>query len=364
MRAIFTRVLLDVDGGPVLLLLRLLLLPLTLLMHAGASIRNALYDSGLLPVEHVGAPVISVGNLTVGGTGKTPLIIELARRARARGRRVAVVARGYGAVADEHGRTDEVAMLAERCPDVEIVVGPSKLRGAREAAQAGADLILVDDGMQHRRLFRDCEIVVVDARAPFGTGMVVPGGSLREPAAGISRADVIVLTHGESISEPEREAVELSVRAYKRTVAVVWAHHEATALRPVSGGPSQPPDALAGLDVELFCGVASPEGFRETVERLGAHVTGLHAFPDHHAFRPEDLAAIRSRARASQLVCTEKDAAKVARIPGNEDVLALLIDLELESELPPLPGLDLPWAPSAAEDDAHAASHAAHHAAT
>jgi tetraacyldisaccharide 4'-kinase len=359
MHALFSRVLLDVDGRPWIFLVRLVLLPLTLLTHAATTVRNALYDAGLLRVERVGVPVISVGNLTVGGTGKTPLIIELARRARARGRRVAVVARGYGAVADESGRTDEVALLAERCPDVEIVVSPSKLRGARQAAQAGAELILVDDGMQHRRLFRDCEVVVVDARAPYGTGMVVPGGSLREPAAGIGRADVIVLTHGESLSVPEREAVELTVRAYRRTTAVVWARHAATGVRPVGGGPVQPPEALAGQDVELFCGVASPEGFRETVARLGARVTGLHAFPDHHAFGPRDLAAVRGRARASQLLCTEKDAAKVARIPGNEDVLTLVIDLELEGELPPLPGLDAPWTPPAT-DGAHAPHDAAH----
>jgi tetraacyldisaccharide 4'-kinase len=363
MRATISRVLLEVDGSPAMLLLRLLLLPLTLLAHAGATVRNALYDAGLLAVERVGAPVISVGNLTVGGTGKTPLIIELARRARARGRRVAIVARGYGAVADEHGRTDEVALLAERCPDVDLVVNPSKLRGARLAAQAGVDLILVDDGMQHRSLHRDFEIVVVDARAPYGTGMVVPGGSLREPASGIGRADLVVLTHGEALADPEREAVELTVRAYRRTAAVVWAHHEATGVRPVTGGAARPPESLAGQDVELFCGVASPAGFRETVERLGARVTGLHAFPDHHAFRPADIASVRARARTSQLVCTEKDAAKVARIPGNEDVLALVIDLELEGKLPPLPGLDLPWTPPAT-GDAHASHGASHTAAT
>jgi tetraacyldisaccharide 4'-kinase len=356
MRTILSRVLLDVDAGPALLLLRLVLLPVTLLVHAAVTVRNALYDAGLLAVERVDAPVISVGNLTVGGTGKTPLIIELARRARARGRRVAIVARGYGGVADEHGRTDEVALLAERCPGVDLVVGPSKLRGARQAAANGAELILVDDGMQHRRLHRDCEIVVVDARAPYGTGMVVPGGALREPAAGIGRADVVVLTHGESLSEPVREAVELTVRAYKRTVAVVWAHHAASAVRPVTGGPLAPPESLAGMDVELVCGVASPTGFRQTVERLGARVTGVHAFPDHHAFRAEDLASVRARARASQLLCTEKDAAKVARIPGHDDVLTLVIDLEIEGELPPLPGLDGPWSAPAS----HAGGHAAH----
>jgi len=352
---------LDPDGGLLLFLLRLVLLPLTLLVYAAVSARNALYDAGLLSADSLPVPVISVGNLTVGGTGKTPLVIELARRAARAGRRAAIVARDYGAAADDEGRTDEAALLAARCPQTMLVVGPSKLRAARQAVAQGAELILVDDGLQHRALHRDFELVLVDARAPFGNGMVLPGGSLREPAAGIARADAVVLTHGDELNAPERESVESTVRAYKRSLPLVWARHEAVGLRAVTGGSLEDPSRLAGRDVQLFCGLASPSGFRRTVERLGARVTGLVAFTDHHAFTPADLARVRAEARASLIVCTEKDALKVARIPGNEDVLCLVIELALDGPLPPLPGIDAPWTPSPAAPAADATGHPAEH---
>lgn len=349
MMTAITRRLLGPDNTLFVFLLRLLLLPLTLLYHLLMTARNAVYDSGLLGTTKVGVPVISVGNLTVGGTGKTPLVIELAGRAIAAGQRVAVVARGYGAVADESGRSDEVALIAARCPEAMLVVAPDKLFGARRAAEAGAELILIDDGMQHRKLWRDFEIVVIDARAPFGNGSVLPGGPLREPASGIGRADLIVLTHGDEFNEGAREVAEANVRSYQRAVPVVWGWHEPVGVRPVTGGALAPPESLAGEEVYLFCGIASPEGFRQTVEGLGAEVVGLHGFGDHHDFDGQDLARVRAEARHCRLLCTEKDAAKIARIPGSEDICCLVIDLRLEGELPALPGLDAPWSPPGSE---------------
>jgi tetraacyldisaccharide 4'-kinase len=139
------------------------------------------------------------------------------------------------------------------------------------------------------------------------------------------------------------------VRAFRLSVPVVWAEHVATGLRPVTGGALEPAEALAGRDVFLFCGIASPEGFRQTVEALGGRVRGVLAFPDHHDFEAADMARVRAAARDACLLCTEKDALKVARIPGHEDVLCLVIDLALAERLPALPGLDAPWAPPRAE---------------
>lgn len=319
-------------------LLRVVLFPLQLLYVLAASTKNALYDSGLIEPGKAEIPVISVGNLTVGGTGKTPLVIALARRGMERGKKVAVVTRGYGAVATDDGLGDEAALIAERAPGVELIVTTNKLAGAVEAAERGCDVALIDDGMQHRRLHRDMDIVCVDARAPMGNGEVLPCGPLREPAAGLGRADVIVMSHSEMLNDEELRAREAALGAYRRGVPVLTAVHAPRGVRAVTGGEEQPAASLAGRELHLFCGLASPASFRHTVEALGARVTGMTVFPDHHAFTAACVAQVRSEAGTSELLCTEKDAAKIARIPGNEDVLCLSIDLELQGELPPLPG--------------------------
>lgn len=321
-------------------LLRVVLLPLQLLYLLVTSLKNALYDSGLIQPGKAELPVISVGNLTVGGTGKTPLVIALARRGTEAGKKVAVVTRGYGAQATDDGLGDEAALIAERVPGVELIVTTNKLAGAMEAAQRGCDVAIIDDGMQHRRLHRDMDIVCVDARAPLGNGEVLPSGPLRETAAGLGRADLVVMSHSEMLDDDELRARIAALGAYRRGVPVLSAVHRPRGVRPVTGGDEVPTDSLAGRDVHLFCGLASPASFRHTVEALGANVTGMTTFPDHHAFSAACMAQVRSEAGTSELLCTEKDAAKVARIPGHDDVLCLSIDLELDGELPPLPGFD------------------------
>ncbi len=329
--------LLRADMSPWGFVLRLVLLPFSLLYQLGVNVRNALYDTGLIKTETVGVPVVSVGNLTVGGTGKTPLVIHLARAAAAQGRKVAVVTRGYGAVADDEGRGDEAALIASRCPEVDVVVSPNKVLGTRQALERGADLVILDDGMQHRRLHRDLEICVVDGRAPYGNGDLLPTGTLRESPSGLGRADVVVVTHHDTLEPDDLQVLEQHLRAARFDLPIIYATHRPRAVRPVGGGEEQSPQVLAGMDVFLFCGIASPEGFRQTVESLGAEVAGVMGFGDHHAFTGADLAEVRSVARTSRLLCTEKDAAKVARIPGNQDVLCLTVDMELLGELPPFP---------------------------
>lgn len=328
------------DGGALTLALRAVLAPVQLLYMLVVTVRNALYDNGLLPVQRVGVPVISVGNLTVGGTGKTPLVLALAQRALAAGRRVAIVTRGYGAVADDAGRSDEAALIARRAPRAQLIVSPDKLAGARAAEAAGAEVILLDDGFQYRRLLRDLDIVVVDARAPFGNGHQLPLGGLRESPAGLARAGLVVLTHGEGLDPALLHDARARIDGQARGLTVVLGRHRPVGVRAVSEERLRPLTVLQGQEVYLFCGVGSPEGFAATVAALGAVVTGLMAFPDHHAFSGADVAEVRSRARTAQLLCTEKDAAKVARLKGQHDILCLVIEMELGGEWPPLPGID------------------------
>jgi len=352
-RTSFSQRLIAPDAGAFVFLVRLLLLPLAALFDLAVTARNALYDNGLIRSTRVNAPVLSVGNLTVGGTGKTPMVILLANRAVAAGRSVAIVARGYGEARDQHGLTDEVALLAERCPGARVVMTPDKTMGAKQAVELGADFIIVDDGLQHRSLVRDYELVMVDARAPFGNGSVLPGGPLRESPAGLGRATVVVLTHGETLDEEQRLTVLTQVRAFKLSVPVVWAEHAPLGVHAVTGGPLRPTTAISGRRVYLASGIASPEGFRQTVEGLGAEVTGIMSFPDHHDFSAQDLARVRAAARDALILCTEKDAMKIARIPGNDDILCLAIELRLQGELPPIPGLDAPWEPPVVARDPH-----------
>jgi len=340
MRAGLTHRILSKDNSPLVFLARVVLAPLQLVYMLLSSAKNAVYDGGLMKLHSVDVPVISVGNLTVGGTGKTPLVIELAKRAVAAGKRVAVVSRGFGASADDEGRSDEVRLIADRVPDALLVVSPDKVVGAKRAVEQGAEVIILDDGFQHRRLKRDLDIAVVDARAPFGNGFQLPLGGLRESPAGLSRADLVVLTHTETMEPGDVTAAIVRLRAFRRAVPMLQAHHRPVGVRSVTANKLDPVSHLSGLDVYLFCGIASPEGFRDTVAALGARVQGLMAFDDHHGFTAHDLAVVRSEARTARLLCTEKDAGKLGRIPGTDDVLCLAIDLEIDGELPPLPGID------------------------
>ncbi len=175
--------------------------------------RNHRYDSGRAPIERVEVPVISVGNLTLGGTGKTPTVEWLAQWFAARGIRPALVSRGYGARPGHSN--DEALELARKLPDVPHVQDADRVRGARRAiAEFGAELILLDDAFQHRRLARDLDIVLVDALAPDGFGHVFPRGMLREPLSGWARADVIILTRSELVDEPRRAAIRELVRRH------------------------------------------------------------------------------------------------------------------------------------------------------
>lgn len=328
--------------GLVTFLLRLLFLPLYVLYALVSAARNALYDTGLLTPTAVDVPVVSVGNVTTGGTGKTPLVIALAKLYLAEGRKVAIVSRGYGAPADDEGLADEVVLTRQQVPEAMLVVAPDKLLAARQAVEQGAEVILVDDGFQHRRLQRDLDVVVLDARAPLGNGQVLPYGPLREHPGALARADLVIATHHEGLSTERLEQVRIAIagNAGGKSIPVVWGRHRPVGVRAVGASELQPEELLEGQEVHLFCGIASPEGFRETVESLGAVVTGVTAFGDHHAFDGADLASVRAAAGTSRLLCTEKDAVKIARIPGNEDVLCLAVELELLGELPDLPGLD------------------------
>jgi tetraacyldisaccharide 4'-kinase len=285
--------------------------------------REWLYGHGVLQSRTLSCPVVSIGNLTVGGTGKTPAVELAAQTLGELGRRVAIVSRGYSrqssgiqVVADTASvrldptdAGDEPFLLARRLPGVPVVVGANRYEAARLAVERfGATAIVLDDGFQHRTLVKDVEIVMVRARHPWGNGQLLPHGPLREPLTALARATLVVaagVEHGGDFDE-----VQQAVRRYAPDVPVVAARYvpvecwDATRLRPY------PSDDLAGRRLVAFAGLASPEGFARTLEALRVDVADFVTFVDHHWYTAEDLAALDARAAAlgaEGLVTTEKD---------------------------------------------------------
>jgi tetraacyldisaccharide 4'-kinase len=308
-----------VDGsarGPAAAAARGCLAALAAPYAVAVAARNAAYDAGMVPIGRVPVPVISIGNLTLGGTGKTPLVAWTTRLLAAAGRRPAIVSRGYAAAAG--ATSDEAAELALLVPGVPHVADRDRVAAAARAAAAGADCVVLDDGFQHRRLARDLDVVAVDATDPFGCGRIFPRGLLREPLTGLGRSDAVVLTRADAVDAERRHEIRAALAAVRRTErSVVWAEseHAPVALRRWTAGPL-PLDSLRGRRVLAFAAVGNPAAFRATLSGLGADVVDFRAFADHHAYGPADLAALAAQAaaeRADLVATTLKDLVKVRR---------------------------------------------------
>jgi tetraacyldisaccharide 4'-kinase len=298
------------------------------LFRLGAALRGALYDGGILSPERAGAPVVSIGNLAVGGAGKTPAAIAVGRRMLARGRRLAVLSRGYGAsrtdarVVSDGERVllgaaeggDEPVLVARRLPGARVLCGPRRAELARTAVEAlGADALLLDDGFQHRALARDLDVVVLDAANPFGNGRLLPAGPNREPRSALRRAGLVWLSR---VDQAEAGALE-ALRALARGATgrdPVESRHAPVDVVDGALARSLGVGALRGRRVLLLAGVARPGGFRRTVEGLGAAVAAEAIFRDHHRFAPSELDAVfrqADAARCDAVVTTEKDAVRI-----------------------------------------------------
>lgn len=298
--------------------LALLLLPLSWLYLALVLCRKLLYSKGLLPTRRVGAPVIVVGNLTVGGAGKTPLVIWLAQWLKARGRRPGVLSRGYGgALAPGTARRvepgddpalvgDEPALLARRagCP---VAVCSSRVKAAETLLRGGeCDILLCDDGLQHSALARDLEIVVVDGERGFGNGFFLPAGPLREPLSRLSTVDLVVVNAGAGgQAQAEGRFPGLAAPASPHRFIMERVPLPARSLRD---GRERALEDFRGEKVHAVAGISHPERFFSMLEGCGI-VLERHAFPDHHPFRPADL-AFAGPDGPPTLLMTEKDAVK------------------------------------------------------
>ena len=328
------------DGQPASVRLLLAVLKLfSLLFAAVVSFRYFLYRVGLLRRWPLGIQVISIGNVTAGGTGKTPVTEIFARTLAAEGRKVAILSRGYrrkeapwiqrvftGEIAKplvvSDGRRvlldaaiggDEPYMLASNLPGVAVLVDRDRVKAGRYAVKKfGCDTLILDDGFQYQKLKHSVEVVLVDATNPFGNGNLLPRGILREPARHLKRADIIFLTK----CRGDTSAVVAEIRRYNQQAEIVECTHAPKVLKDVWSREEFPLDWLKGKTTCTLSGIASPKGFENSLRHLGAKVVWCERYADHHRYDSSEILYALNRTAdmgADALVTTEKDAVRFPR---------------------------------------------------
>ena len=323
--------------------------------------RLGLYRRRIFRPQELGCPVVSVGNLTVGGTGKTPVAEMLARELQKRGRRVAILSRGYKSVPrpflqrlrnkvfkhldlfpprivsdgqsvllDSRLAGDEPHMLAKNLPGVCVLVDKDRVKSGLHALRHfDSDILLLDDGLQYQRLRHRIDVVLVDRQAPFGNEHLLPRGTLREPPANLRRASYIIVT--KSGPEPD-EALLARLRKLNRTAAIIECNHAPRHWQDIKTGEKFPIEHLRGRHVGAMSGIARPESFEEGVRLLGANVEITKAFADHHRFTKKEILRFLEwcdRRSLDALVTTEKDAVRFPDI-DNPPVPMLFLRVEIE----------------------------------
>ncbi|HTU89650.1 MAG TPA: tetraacyldisaccharide 4'-kinase [Gemmataceae bacterium] len=301
----------------------------------GLAIRlwNAAYENGWLKSERVPAAVVSVGNLTAGGTGKTPFVEYVARFYRNLHSRIAILSRGYGGGG---ALNDEAQVLKENLPDAPHLQGADRVALARTAiAELKSEVLVLDDGFQHRRLARDVDVVLIDATAPWGHGYLLPRGLLREPPSSLRRADVLVLTRCDQVPAEQRERLRRTIDRIAPHKLLVETTHGPVDLS-ASDGQTAPLELLRNGPVAAFCGIGNPQAFRRSLLDLGARLEDFRSYPDHHAYGRADVEELYRWAdrllSGALIVTTQKDMVKLrlSRL-GERPLRWLRIRLRVES---------------------------------
>ena len=339
--------LLDVISGKrkgiAALITRGLLGCVTPVYRIGVWYRNRRFDTakkqlgvpGDSRIKRASVPVISIGNLTTGGTGKTPLVVAVTKYLRKQNVRVALISRGYGSDPEQPGRNDEAMELEHRLPDVPHLQDPDRHRMTNIAVEElGSEAIVLDDGFQHRQLHRDLDIVTIDATVPFGYGRLLPRGLLREPIASVCRADLVVITRVDLVSQQQTDKILNQLSKWITADQIVLTRMNTTRAINASG-EGRSISELGKQPTFVFCGIGNPDGFESTIKQVGIETTGKAVFPDHHRYDRSDVELIGQKAAesgAKQIVCTHKDLVKVGvdRLNGLP-LFAIEIDVEFIS---------------------------------
>ncbi len=316
---------------------------------AGVLGRKALYALKVLPRRRIGAKVICIGNLTTGGTGKTPAVLLAAETLRRRGHEVAIVSRGYGRAA---GKKEVTVLLDGRhtdwrlCGDepwmihqsllgqgVPVLVCPDRAKAGELAVEMyGSRVVILDDGFQHLKLHRDLDVVLVNARDPFGGGRLLPLGNLREPVSALKRAHLVIVTHADRVTAPELTEIRAQIEAAHPGVPVLESAHKADHVLDVRTEEKHPLSSLKGKAVVALSGLGDPLSFEASLEALGATLAQRWRYPDHHAYTEREMRSIADLRGGLPVVTTFKD---FVRLPASwrevltGEILVLGIRLEI-----------------------------------
>ena len=290
------------------IIIRFFLTALSFVYCLAIKLVDKAYSSGIRRVYRSPVPVISVGNITLGGTGKTPFTVFIVEHLAGIGKRPAVLTRGYG--------NDEHKMMKDAVNDLMVFPGQDRVKSAKKAVKLGADVLVLDDGFQHRRLGRNLDVLLLDCPFPFAKDHLFPRGMLREPVSSLRRAGIIVLSKVDRIDKDQQEKIVRRINGLAPGVPIVSAKHEPMIMTDTAGA-GYSPEELQGKKVYLVSGIADPEYFAYTVKKTGAVVVGVLKFPDHYKYRQMDIDRVFAKCFSSSvevILTTEKDYIKLKEL--------------------------------------------------
>jgi tetraacyldisaccharide 4'-kinase len=310
------------------------------------TLRNRLYDNNIFKEVKLSCPVISVGNITVGGTGKTPCVIMLARMLKENGFRPAIISRGYGGhstgpvnivsdgdkiLLDSETAGDEPFLMANVLKGIPVITGARRIiTGQAAIDQLGANILVCDDAMQHRQIFRDVNLVLLDSAGLNGNYHVLPRGKLREPVEELRRASAILLTHADDDAMLDTQIEEV-IKAHG--IPIFRSIHQAEDIISGDEKVQKPISELRNKDVYAFCGIANPDSFKKTLLAAGAKILFFEVFPDHHPYSAKEIEKIKKdllKSGADYLMTTQKDA---MRLQNHPEFLKMIFILRIKMEI-------------------------------
>ncbi len=296
------------------------------------ALRNFLYDRGLLKTHHVSATVLSIGNITAGGTGKTPLVIWLCSLLKQKQIPHAILTRGYKS--GKTKLTDEPAILAKSCPEAKLIINPNRFEGAQKAIEKfGSKVLVMDDGFQHRRLARELDILTIDATCPFGYGKILPAGLLREPKENLKRADAVIITRSNQVSGETLSEIIEKIQLIKPDIVIAKAVHAPVCVKLIKDKEIDIAQ-LREKKIFAFCGIGNPDAFINSLKELQLEIAGSKIYNDHYEYNSTDIVDIYENAielNAEVILTTQKDWVKTTLLARQkDDVLFAYLEVKLE----------------------------------